>query len=42
MREVCVFYAYDDTELYTREECLAYEEKALKLMEEINEEVFFL
>ena len=41
MREVCVFYAYDDTEFYTREECLAYEEKALKLMEEINEKYSF-
>ena len=41
MREVHVFYAYDDKEFFSREECLAYEEKAIKLMEEINEKYSF-
>lgn len=41
MREVCVFYAYDDTEFFDRKECLAYEERAVKLMEEINDKYSF-
>lgn len=41
MREVCVFYAYDDSEFFNREECLAYEAKALKLMEEVNDKYSF-
>ena len=41
MHEVHVFYAYDDTEFFNREECLAYEEKAIKLMEEINDKYSF-
>lgn len=35
MREVTVYYAYDDTEFYTKEECLAYESKALVWLREI-------
>ena len=30
MREVTVFYAYDDTEFFNRYDCIAYEEEALK------------
>ena len=41
MREVCAFYAYDDTEFFDREECLAYEARAIKLMEEINDKYSF-
>lgn len=41
MREVCVFYAYDDKEFFNREECLAYETEAIKLMEEINDKYSF-
>ena len=41
MREVHVFYAYDDTEFFNREDCLAYEDKAIKLMEEINNKYSF-
>ena len=41
MREVRVFYTYDDKEFYNRDECIAYEENAVKLMEEINEKYSF-
>lgn len=41
MREVTVYYAYDDKEFYDRDECLTYEENAIKLMEEINEKYSF-
>ena len=29
MREVCVFYAYDDREFFDRDECVDYERKAI-------------
>lgn len=41
MREVTVYYAYDDSEFFDRDECLAYEEKAIKLMEEVNDKYSF-
>lgn len=41
MREVTVFYAYDDTEFFVRDECLAYEERAIESMEEINDKYSF-
>lgn len=41
MREVTVFYAYDDTEFFARDECLAYEERAIESMEEINDKYSF-
>ena len=42
MREVSVYYAYDDTEFYDKEECLAYERKAMVLLREIAEAYAFL
>ena len=36
MREVHVFYAYDDKEFFDREECLAYEREALLSAWEID------
>lgn len=41
MREVSVFYAYDDTKFYNREECLDYEENILNRLKEINEKYSF-
>ena len=41
MREVSVFYAYDDTEFFDREECLEYEKNALDHLKEINEKYSF-
>lgn len=41
MREVTVYYSYDDKEFFDRDECVAYEEKAIKLMEEINDKYSF-
>lgn len=35
MREVHVFYAYDDKEFFDREECLAYEREAMVNVREI-------
>ena len=34
MREVTVFYAYDDTEFYDRDECEYYEGKAFDKLKE--------
>lgn len=36
MREVTVYYAYDDSEFFDRDECLAYEQDALHKAQEID------
>lgn len=41
MREVRVFYAYDDTEFFDRDECRAYEEQAIELFKEIDNKYSF-
>ena len=41
MREVTVYYAFDDTEFYYRGECLAYEKEAFDCLKEINEKYSF-
>lgn len=41
MREVSVFYSYDDREFFDREECLEYEKNALDHLKEINEKYSF-
>lgn len=41
MREVCVFYAYDDKEFFNREKCLAYEREALMKSKEIYDAYTF-
>lgn len=43
MREVTVYYAYDDSEFDNREECEAYEGKAFDLLTEVfNSYKFFI
>lgn len=37
MREVTVYYAYDDSEFYDRDECLRYERQAIEEMMSIND-----
>ena len=36
MREVSVFYSFDDREFFDRDECFTYEEKALKKFQSFN------
>jgi len=42
MREVTMYYAYDDSEFYDRDECLAYEWRAIEAMMSINDCYDFL
>lgn len=42
MREVTVYYSYDDGEFYDRDECLAYEREALLSAWEIDGAYAFL
>lgn len=41
MREVSVFYAFDDTEFFDRDECAEYEMQMLEYLKEINEKYSF-
>lgn len=36
MREVTIYYAYDDTEFTDRDECIAYENRALNFLKAID------
>ena len=37
MREVSVYYAWDDSEFYDRDECLRYEKQAVEAMMSVND-----
>ena len=37
MREVTVYYAWDDSEFYDRDECLRYEQQAVEAMMSVND-----
>ena len=42
MREVTVYYAYDDSEFDDRDECLRYEQQAVEAMMSVNDCYDFL
>lgn len=42
MREVTIYYAYDDAEFYNRDECLEYERQAVEAMMSVNDCYDFL
>ena len=37
MREMTIYYAYDDSEFYDRDECLRYERQAVEAMMSVND-----
>ena len=40
MREVTVYYAWDDSEFYDRDECLRYERQAIEAMIQLVNELY--
>lgn len=42
MREVTLYYAWDDSEFYDRDECLRYEQQAVEAMMSVNDCYDFL